>query len=196
MVKPTALTLGLIEVIEVASDMERFEVKRGLAKALGGNAGLAKLATQYFDNIEVNADGVFTASFAILTHVQGEFSADGKLVVDVTQMKGGDLSDFLSGDGGREAAMESRKRWSGFLDEATGYNSKQRGDKAKEGAKKISKSKSAISQAQKFMEVSTNVGAEKKQEAEDLIRQIEEKLSEGNGTRALSLSEKLNKLFS
>jgi hypothetical protein len=46
------------------------------------------------------------------------------------------------------------------------------------------------------MEVSTNVSAEKKQEAEDLIRQIEEKLSEGNGTRALSLSEKLNKLFS
>jgi len=195
-VKPTALTLGLIEVIEVASDMERFEVKRGLTKSLGGNAGLAKLATQYFDNVVVDSDGAFTASFAILTHVQGEFSADGKLVVDVTQMKGDDLSGFLSGDGGREAAMESRKRWSGFLDEATGYNSKQRGDKAKEGAKKISKSKSAISQAQKFMEVSANVSAEKKQEAEDLIRQIEEKLSEGNGTRALSLSEKLNKLFS
>ena len=91
--------------------------------------------------------------------------------------------------------MESRKRWSGFLDEATGYNSKQRGDKAKEGAKKISKSKSAISMARKFMEVSANVSDEKKENAEDLIRQIEEKLEEGNGTRALSLSEKLNKLF-
>ena len=51
--------------------------------------------------------------------------------------------------GGREIAMESRKRWSTFLDEVTGYNAKQRSDKAKENAKKFSKAKGAIKVAQK-----------------------------------------------
>ena len=39
--------------------MERFEVKRGVIKSMGGNAGLAKLATEHFNNVEVTADGVF-----------------------------------------------------------------------------------------------------------------------------------------
>ena len=92
--------------------MERFEVKRGIIKSMGGNAGLAKLATEHFNNVEVTADGVFTASYAILTSVTAEYTEDGKLQVDVEQMKGEDLSNFLSKDGGREDAMQSRVRWS------------------------------------------------------------------------------------
>lgn len=175
--------------------METFEVKRGVMKSIGGNAGLAKLATEFFDNVEVDAEGNFTASFGIMTKVSGVYTAEGKLKVDVEQVSGKDLSDYLSKDGGREKAMESRKRWSTFLDQTTGYNGKQRGDKAKEAGKKISKSKSAINMARKFMEISNNVTDEQKEQAEDLISQIEQKLDEGNGTRALSLSEKLNKLF-
>ena len=125
-------------------NMEKFSVKRGLVKQMGGNAGLAKLATQYFDDVSANSEGVFTASFGILNMVSGHYSPDGKLSVDVDQLKGDSLSELLSSDGGREKAMESRKRWSGFLDEATGYNGKQRGDKAKEEAKKFSKAKGAI----------------------------------------------------
>ena len=53
-------------------NMERFEVKRGIVKSMGGNAGLAKLATEHFNDVEVNAEGVFTASFAILTTVTAE----------------------------------------------------------------------------------------------------------------------------
>ena len=175
--------------------MERFEVKRGLVKSMGGNAGLARLATEHFNDVEVNADGVFTASFAILESVKAEYTDDGKLLVDVVQMKGDNLSEFLSSDGGREKAMQSRSRWSNFLDKATGYSPKQRGDKAKEAGKKISKSKSAISMARKFMDISDSVTAEKKSQAEELMTEIQQKLDEGNGTRALSLSEKLNKLF-
>jgi len=163
--------------------METFEVKRGVVKEIGGNAGLAKLATEFFENVEVDADGNFSASFGIMTRVTGVYTEDGKLQVDVDQLAGKDL------------AMDSRQRWSSFLDQTTGYNGKQRGDKAKEAGKKISKSKSAINMARKFMDMSSNVTAEQKQQAEDLIAQIEEKLEEGNGTRALSLSEKLNKLF-
>jgi hypothetical protein len=175
--------------------METFEVKRGIVKSVGGNAGLAKLATEYFENVEVDADGNFTASYGIMTKVSGVYTEEGKLKVDVNQLAGKDLSEYLAADGGREKAMESRKRWSSFLDETTGYNGKQRGDKAKEAAKKISKSKSAINMARKFMDISENVTAEQKQKAEDLIAEIQQKLDEGNGTRALSLSEKLNKLF-
>lgn len=175
--------------------METFEVKRGIVKSVGGNAGLAKLATEYFENVEVDADGNFTASYGIMTKVSGVYTEEGKLKVDVNQLAGKDLSEYLAADGGREKAMESRKRWSSFLDETTGYNGKQRGDKAKEAAKKISKSKSAINMARKFMDISENVTAEQKKQAEDLIAEIQQKLDEGNGTRALSLSEKLNKLF-
>ncbi len=174
--------------------MERFEVKRGLVKTVGGNAGLAKLGSQYFEGVSSGVDGGFTASFGILSMISASYSEDGKLDVDVEQMKGQELDDFLSSDGGRELAMESRKRWSGFLDEATGYNSKQRGDKAKEAGKKISKSKSNIRLAKKLMEMSTSMTQETKDAANALIIEVEQKLEEGNGTRALSLSEKLSKL--
>ncbi len=137
--------------------MERFAVKRGLIKSMGGNAGLAKLATNYFENINVDADGVFTGSYGLLVSVQGSYDGSGKLAVEVVQLKGGDLAEFLDGDGGPEQAMESRKRWSGFLDEATGYSAKQRGDKAKEEAKKFSKAKSAIKMAYKSMELMKNL---------------------------------------
>ena len=174
--------------------MEQFEVKRGLIKKSGGNAGLAKLGGQFFGEVSSGVDGGFTASFGILSKVSAHYSDEGKLVVDVEQLKGPELEAVLSSDGGREKAMESRKRWSGFLDQATGYNSKQRGDKAKEATKKISKSKSNIKLALKLMEMSTTIDDATKEQAHLLIAEIEEKLEEGNGTRALSLSEKLSKL--
>ncbi|MBT6973253.1 MAG: DUF5611 family protein [Euryarchaeota archaeon] len=174
--------------------MEQFEVKRGLVKTIGGNAGLAKLGGQYFNKVKSGVNGGFSASFSILSHIQATYSEDGKLVVDVKQMKGDELSKYLQADGGRENAMESRKRWSGFLDEATGYNSKQRGDKAKEAGKKISKANSNIRLAKKLMEMSKTMTDDVKAQALVLISEIEQKLEEGNGTRAMSLSEKLSKL--
>ena len=75
------------ETLTVAQDMERFAVKRGLIKSMGGNAGLAKLATTYFENINVDADGVFTGSYGLLTSVQGSYDDSGKLAVDVVQLK-------------------------------------------------------------------------------------------------------------
>ena len=159
--------------------MERFAVKRGLEKKIGGNAGLARIATNYFDDIQVDSEGVFTASFAILTGITGHFGTDGKLVMDVNQMKGDDLNAFLSADGGREQAMESRKRWSSFLDEATGYSPKQRGDKAKEDAKKFSKAKSAIKMAHKMMEMSTSIDQETIDKANTMIAELQEMIDSG-----------------
>ncbi|MAE79198.1 MAG: hypothetical protein DWC08_06435 [Candidatus Poseidoniales archaeon] len=160
--------------------MERFAVRRGLEKKIGGNAGLARIATEYFDNIEVNAEGVFKGSFAILTEITGQFGDDGKLVVDVKQLKGEELNNFLSQDGGREQAMESRKRWSSFLDEVTGYSPKQRGDKAKEDAKKFSKAKSAIKMARKMMEMSSSINQETIDKANEMIADLQEMIDSGN----------------
>ena len=89
--------------------MEKFSVRRGVQKEIGGNAGLAKLATEYFEQVSADSDGVFTASYGLLTKVTGYYDSDGKLVVDVNQLKGDDLTDFLSSDDGRKKAMESQK---------------------------------------------------------------------------------------
>ena len=174
--------------------MERFAVKRGLIKSMGGNAGLAKLATSYFDNINVNAEGVFTGSYGLLVSVQGSYDDAGKLAGDVVQLKGADLAAFLDGDGGREQAMESRKRWSGFLDEATGYTAKQRGDKAKEEAKKFSKAKSAIKMAHKSMELMKNLDQSTIDQANQLIADLEAMIEAGTPPSETQV-KKLDKLF-
>ena len=182
------------ETLTAAQHMERFAVKRGLIKSMGGNAGLAKLATNYFENINVDAEGVFTGSYGLLTSVQGSYDKSGKLAVDVVQLKGGDLAEFLDSEDGPTKAMESRKRWSGFLDEATGYNAKQRGDKAKEEAKKFSKAKSAIKMAHKSMELMKNLDQDTIDQANELIAKLEAMIEAGTPPSETQV-KKLDKLF-
>ncbi len=174
--------------------METFEVKRGMAKSVSEDGGLGALADKYFDNVEAASDDGFEGRFGILLKVAAHYNAKGQLVTDVEQMKGSDLEEFLSDDGGREKAMDSRRRWSEFLDSATGYSPKQRGDKAKEATKKASKAKSAVSQARHFMKLS-DVSDEKSSLAEELITEIQECLGRGDFPRAASRGEKLGKLF-
>ncbi len=172
--------------------MERFAVKRGVEKSIGGNAGLAKLAAQHFENVQANVEGEFQASFGLLSNITGCYTDQGKLQVDVVQLKGSDLEAFLSAEGGREQAMESRRRWSTFLDEATGYNAKQRGDKAKEDAKKFSKAKSAIKMIRKSIEMSTTVTQETIDTAESMIAEMEAMIERGEAPsegRVKKLSE-------
>jgi len=174
--------------------MERFVVKRGLVKSMGGNAGLAKLATEYFENINVNADGEFTGNFGLMVEVRGAYDDEGKLAVEVQQLKGDELAAFLDGAGGREQAMESRRRWSAFLDEATGYNAKQRGDKAKEEAKKFSKAKSAIKMAHKSMEMMQDLDPAVIETANMMIADIEATIDSGKAPTDTQV-KKLNDLF-
>ena len=169
--------------------METFEVKRGLAKKLASEGGLASLAGKHFDSVDGSGDA-FTGSHGIMSSITGEYNAMGKLVVGVNQER----PDFDNPDA-MEVAMDSRKRWSAFLDEATGYSAKQRGDKAKEFAKKASKAKSGISQARKFMEISTNITDEVREKAEEFITTIETLLESGDNTKAESTAKKLSKLL-
>ena len=72
---------------------------------------------------------------------------------------------------------------------------KQRGDKAKEWAKKASKAKSAISSANHFMSISDSLSEEITLQAKELISEIEMLLDANENTKAASRGEKLNKLF-
>ena len=169
--------------------METFEVKRGLVKKIAAEGGLSALASQHFEVVNGQGDA-FEGSHGIMTSITAEYNAMGKLVVDVNQER----PDFDDPDA-MEVAMDSRRRWSAFLDEATGYSAKQRGDKAKEFAKKAAKAKSGISQARNFMKLSTNLSDDVVAQAEEYISTIEGLLEAGDNTKAESTAKKLATLL-
>ena len=170
--------------------MERFDVKRGLVKKVSKDGGLSALAGRYFEKVQSDGEQSFSASHGIMTSIEGRYNESGALIVDVTNIPPNfDDPDAVN------AAMDARKRWTQFLDEATGYNSKQRGDKAKEWAKKASKAKSGISSAKHFMSMATNLSQDIKEQAEEIIEEIEEALKQGDNTRAAGRAEKLGKLL-
>ena len=170
--------------------MERFEVKRGLIKQVTADGGLASLASKHFEVVEANGENSFTGSHDIMTSIEAHYSDKGALIVDVTNVPPNfDDKDAMA------RAQDTRKRWTTFLDESTGYNSKQRGDKAKEWAKKAAKAKSAISSAHHFMEMSDSIAEDKIGQANSLIEEIESLLNANENTKAAGRAEKLNKLF-
>ena len=170
--------------------MERFEVKRGLIKQVTAEGGLAALANRHFEVVEADGDNSFTGSHDIMTSIAGHYSDKGALIVNVTNV----LPNFDDADA-MARAQDTRRRWTTFLDQSTGYNSKKRRDKAKEWAKKASKAKSAVSAARHFMGMTHNLSDEVRVQAEDLIAEIEAALEDKDNTRAAGRGEKLNKLL-
>ena len=102
--------------------MERFDVRRGLIKQVSGEGGLSALAERYFEQVESTGDNSFLGSHGIMTSISGSYEGSA-LLIDVTNVPPNfdDPEEVKS-------AMDARKRWTSFLDDATGYNSKQRGD--------------------------------------------------------------------
>ena len=170
--------------------MERFDVTRGLVKQVSSDGGLAALARDYFDNVEDTGDNSFNGSHDLMTSIIPSYNEQGALVVNITNVP----PDF-DDEQAVKSAMEARKRWTSFLDAATGYSSKQRGDKAKEWAKKASKAKSGISAARHFMSLSQNIPDEVSAQAESMIEEIEAALEQGANTKAAGRAEKLAKLL-
>ena len=111
--------------------MERFDVKRGVVKTVVADGGLSSLAKRYFDNVEKTDSQAFMASHGIMTSIEGKYDDSGALIVDVTNVP----PNFDDPDAMR-AAMDARKRWTQFLDEATGYNSKRGEIKQRNGLRK------------------------------------------------------------
>ena len=169
--------------------MERFDVRRGLVKEVGESGGLAKLAEEFFDTVEETSKESFSASHGVMTSIEASYQ-NGALIVDVTNVP----PDFDNPEA-MKSAMDDRKRWTLFLDRSTGYNSKQRGDKAKERAKKAAKAKSAISASRHFMEMSDSISEDQRKQAISMIEEIEALLEANENTKAAGRAEKLNKLF-
>ena len=169
--------------------METLDVKRGLIKNLSSEGGLAGVARKYFDNVQGQGDA-FSGSHGIMSKISGEYNGLGRLVVDVVN----ELPDFDDKEA-MIAANQDRAMWNAFLEEATGYTSKQRSDKSKEWVKKASKAKSGINAARSFMEMATNLSDEIKVEAESLIGEIEAALEADDNTKAAGRAEKLGKLL-
>jgi len=169
--------------------MERFDVRRGMIKQIVEEGGLSVLAGKYFEDIRSGDDTSFIGSHGIMTLISGKFEGNA-LIIDVTNV----APDFDDPEA-MKSAMDARRRWTTFLDDATGYNSKQRGDKAKEWAKKATKAKSAVSSARHFMSMSDSLSPEKIEEAEGLISEIEAAIESNENTKAAGRAEKLKKLF-
>ena len=161
---------------DFAVTWREFAVKRGVEKSIGGNSGLCKLAAEVFDGANADAEGKFSSSFGMMTSIVGSYE-DGKLAVEVQQLKGSDLAEFLD-TAGPEVAMESRKRWSSFLDQATGYSAKQRGDKAKEDTKRVSKAKSTIRLPQDIGD-DNEIDSAGKEKILEMIAELEQLLERG-----------------
>ncbi|MFL2493887.1 MAG: DUF5611 family protein [Candidatus Thalassarchaeum sp.] len=170
--------------------MERLDVKRGLVKQVSENGGLVTLAREFFDDAKDSGGNSFSGSHGVMTSINAHYNEKGALIVDVTNV----APDFEDTEAVK-AAMDDRKRWTSFLDAATGYNSKQRGDKAKEWAKKASKANSAISAARHFMSMSDNIPEELVSQADSIIAEIEEALEQGDNTKAAGRAAKLTKLL-
>ncbi len=170
--------------------MERFDVKRGLVKQITTDGGLAVLAKKYFEVVNDNGNNSFSGSHDIMTSIEANIDEGGALVVNVQN-----VPPNFDDPEAMKIAQDSRRRWTQFLDDVTGYNSKQRGDKAKEWAKKASKAKSAVSQAKHFMKISSNVTEETRIKASALIEEIEHALENNENTKAAGRGEKLGKLF-
>jgi len=153
------------------------------------DGGLGKLAQEFFDDVNATGENAFTGSHGIMSDIKAHYDGDA-LITDVVN----DRPNFDDRDA-MKAAQDDRRKFTTFLDVATGYNSKQRGDKAKEWVKKASKAKSAISGALHFMSMAKSMSDEKRETAEALIAEIEAALEAGDNTKAAGRGEKLSKML-
>ncbi len=110
--------------------MQTYEVKRGMAK----KTDLKTLVEIHFGSV-TEQEGWFASTFGAMPMIKAKYDKD-KLLVD-TQNDPSIAVRVAKGD--QEAAKmatETHQRWNAFLFDATGYDSKTRGKKAQEAAKK------------------------------------------------------------
>lgn len=112
--------------------MQEYEVRRGHAK----KTDIKSIFETCFGSFQ-EQDGWLVGAFGTLPVVKAKYSPKGdKLMVD-TQSDPSVAQRVAKGD--QEAAklaMDTQRRWNDFLELTTAYDSKTRGKKAQEAAKK------------------------------------------------------------
>ncbi|WP_373839850.1 DUF5611 family protein [Methanospirillum sp.] len=101
--------------------MQEYPVKRTHIKILPENF-LAKI-TEYFDTTPVEKDGWYTISFGALESMQVKLGENKKSIIISTVSKEGVEDEDL--------ILDTNKRFRRYLDDVTGYSSKERVKKAK-----------------------------------------------------------------
>jgi len=108
--------------------MQTFEIKRGHGKTLE-DGGLEKLMKEEFGSVDKSEKSTFNSSFKALKSIVVEFRSTKEIGVETETDKEASPEDSLAAHQGYNRFMES----------VTGFNAKQRVDRAKARAKKEAK---------------------------------------------------------
>ena len=108
--------------------MQTFEVKRGHGNSLE-DGGLKKMMEEQFGTIKNSDDNTFNGSFKALKSITVEFRSVKEIGVETE----------TDNEASHEDSLEAHQAYNRFMEAATGFNAKQRVDRAKARAKKEAK---------------------------------------------------------
>ena len=110
--------------------MQSFEIKRGHGKSLE-DGGLKSLMEEEFGEVTEKGNNVkvLTASFKALTKIDVD-------MVSITEIK---IETETDSDAEPNDALDAHQAYNRFMQNVTGFNAKQRVDRAKAKAKKEAK---------------------------------------------------------
>ena len=108
--------------------MQSFEVKRGHGKTLE-DGGLKNLMEEQFGSVDNPEESIFNASFKALKTITVEFRSIKEIGVETE----------TDNEASPEDSLAAHQAYNRFMESVTGFNAKQRVDRAKARAKKEAK---------------------------------------------------------
>lgn len=108
--------------------MQSFEVKRGHGKTLE-DGGLKNLMEEQFGSVENPEETLFNASFKALKSITVEFRSIKEIGVETE----------TDNEASPEDSLAAHQAYNRFMENVTGFNAKQRVDRAKAKAKREAK---------------------------------------------------------
>lgn len=108
--------------------MQSFEVKRGHGKTLE-DGGLKNLMEEQFGSVDNTEQSLFKASFKALKSITVEFRSIKEIGVETE----------TDNEASPEDSLAAHQAYNRFMENVTGFNAKQRVDRAKAKAKREAK---------------------------------------------------------
>ena len=108
--------------------MQTFEIKRGHGKALE-DGGLKNMMEEEFGSVKIDNESTFNASFKALKSITVEFRSIKEIGVETE----------TDNDASPEDSLAAHQAYNRFMEAVTGFNAKQRVERAKARAKKEAK---------------------------------------------------------
>ena len=108
--------------------MQTFEIKRGHGKTLEGD-GLKNIIENEFGSVKKEGESTFKASFKALKSIVVEFRSIKEIGVETE----------TDNEASPEDSLSAHQAYNRFMESVTGFNAKQRVDRAKARAKREAK---------------------------------------------------------